>query len=150
MPFTEADRRFVRGNFPHIDEQFVVTSVRDTDYNCIAWAADDTERHWWPGGTSYWPNPTDAWPTVAAFKAVFKALGYEECATGGVEKDFEKVSIYIDNRGYVTHMARQLQDGNWTSKLGYEHDIQHVAPECLRGQAYGEPHAFMRRPRGSP
>jgi hypothetical protein len=37
---------------------YQVTSPRDSDYNCIAWAAGDTHNWWWPGGDvgkEYWP-----------------------------------------------------------------------------------------------
>jgi hypothetical protein len=35
--------------FPRLSEStFAVTSPPDRFYNCIAWAAGDTEHLWWP------------------------------------------------------------------------------------------------------
>jgi len=34
---------------------YQVTSNIDFAYNCIAWAAGDIERFWWPSGQAYWP-----------------------------------------------------------------------------------------------
>ena len=35
-----------------------VTSPADDGYNCIAWAATETDRWWWPDpfGAGYWPE----------------------------------------------------------------------------------------------
>jgi hypothetical protein len=44
-----------------------------------------------------------------------------------------------------THAARQLPDGQWTSKLGKYVDIEHSAPEDVAGGVYGEVMQFMKR-----
>jgi len=35
---------------------FVETSPEDIRYNCVAWAAEDKDRWWWPDEDSYWPE----------------------------------------------------------------------------------------------
>lgn len=78
-------------------------------------------------------------------------LGYEVCDLNdvGLDVDFEKVAIYaIESE--VRHMARQLSDGKWTSKLGSQindPDICHDNLEMLEGGRYGRVACIMRRRR---
>jgi len=55
------------------------------------------------------------------FIRAFEALGFQRCETAEVEGD-----------GHVTHAARQMPDGRWSSKLGTEQDIAHEL-EALDG-----------------
>jgi hypothetical protein len=62
--------------------------------------------------------------TVAAFVEAYRSIGYEPCEHGGHELGLEKVAIFsLDDR--PTHVARQLPNGRWSSKLGGEEDIEH-------------------------
>ncbi len=74
---------------------------------------------------------------LGAYISAFGTLGYERCANGSLEEDFEKVAIYESPSGYVVHMARQLHTGRWTSKLGGLEDIEHASPAELEGREYG-------------
>ncbi len=128
---------------------FTVTSPASPVYNCIAWAAGDATRWWWPDafGFYYWPDQTSRSETLDAFTAMFRGLGYEICEGSRLEAGFEKVAIYVDGRARPTHAARQLDNGNWTSKLGQEVDIQHDGPnEFPATCSYGVVARFMRRP----
>ena len=102
------------------------TSPESTRYNCIAWAAGDDTDWWWPDPDtdSYWPAAAPFEETMESFRAVFEALGYRECATADLEPGFEKVAIFT-KAGLPKHAARQLPNGNWTSKLGEWQDIEH-------------------------
>src|SRR4051812_32933617 len=100
-----------------------VTSPATSDYNCIAWAAGDTE-HWWQPGI-FWP--TIAAPTAGDVQTLIQAyqsIGFELCADGLLESGFEKVALYGDFFWYL-HAARRLPSGKWTSKLGHDVDIEH-------------------------
>jgi hypothetical protein len=123
-----------------------ITSPATSDYNCVAWAAEDTE-HWWQPGT-YW-LPKD-WPqddaSMAALEQLFAAMGYVDCSMDAREEpDFAKVALYGSGPLY-THAARQLPNGAWTSKLGEEVDIEHDSPEDVAGGIYGDVVAIMKRP----
>ena len=83
--------------------------------------------------------------SVAAYVAAFGVLGYEPCTNGALEDGFEKVAVYALPSG-VTHMARQLDTGRWTSKIGGLEDIEHGSPAELEGVEYGEVAQYMRRP----
>lgn len=58
----------------------------------------------------------------------------------------KKVAIYADQRGIPTHMARQLENGMWTSKCGELEDIEHETLEALQGFLYGSPIQFLSKP----
>jgi len=126
---------------------FAVTSPPDEQYNCIAWAAQDTARFWWPDRmqTAFWPAMAPRAETIEAFVAAFASLRYEECDSPELEADFQRVAIYaIEDR--PTHAARQLPNGRWTSKLGKAEDIQHL-PEDIEGSLYGRVVRILRRRR---
>jgi hypothetical protein len=129
---------------------YQVTSPPDPVYNCIAWAAGRTTEWWWPdrGRFEYWPPGAARDETVAAFVAAFATLGYVCCADGALEPGWEKVAIYATVAG-PTHMARQLPNGRWTSKLGPDDDIEHSL-EGLVSPVYGAVVPFLRRPAPHP
>lgn len=119
------------------------TSNASPDYNCVAWAAGDTENWWQPG--VFWPKdmPQDDVGIGALEQAFFK-LGYESGADDSLEPGWEKVALYGSGFMY-THAARQLPDGKWTSKLGSGIDIEHDTPDVVSGGLYGEVVEFMKR-----
>lgn len=122
------------------------TSEPNEHYNCIAWAAGDDTRWWWPAANNprtYWPHPNRV-RTRESFIRAFETLGYSLCDGGKIEAGYEKVAFYEDNNGWVTHAARQLNDGKWTSKLGIDFDLSHGL-RALEGPEYGKVAFFMRR-----
>lgn len=124
-----------------------ITSKATTDYNCIAWAVGEDDRWWWPSDDYYWPS-ADRGPSYANFERMLLGLGYSRCANGELEAGQEKVVIYTKGKGRrmeVTHASRQLEGGEWTSKLGPSEDISHDLPKNLRSRAYGVPYAFFKR-----
>lgn len=131
--------------FPRLEEEgYRQTSKHTPEYNCIAWAAGDADRWWWPSPEAYWPPGIAEDATLECFVAAFRTRGYEPCADGALEDGFEKVALYADAAGIPTHAARQLPSGRWTSKLGTEVDIEHTLPG-LEGPAYGKVTVFLRR-----
>lgn len=133
--------------FPRLrNSRFLITSPDTPFYNCIAWAAGDSSRWWWPtprGG--YWPQGAPRTLTLDSFVAAFASIGYERCEDGSAEAGFEKVAIYTDAHGVPTHAARQSESGlSWLSKLGAMEDIQHSL-FGLEGSAYGTVAAYLRR-----
>jgi hypothetical protein len=66
-----------------LDKGFEITSPMDPTYNCIAFAAGDVERCWWPGGRSgfFWPIP-GAESTLDAFEAQTAVAGRDERIRG--------------------------------------------------------------------
>ena len=76
---------------------------------------------------------------------LFAGEGFSICVDELLEPGFEKVAIYAFV-GLFTHVARQLSDGQWTSKVGQFEDITHPSPANLAGGIYGNIHSIMRRP----
>jgi hypothetical protein len=128
-----------------------LTSLATPQYNCIAWAAEDTGHFWWPDRMQlgYWPPGVARETTLDAFVAAYRTLGYEPCGDGEFDLGYQKVAIYC-RLGKPTHAARQLPTGEWTSKLGKAVDISHDTPaEVLQHpgcSSYGLPTLFLRRP----
>lgn len=126
-------------------ESHRITSPRDPRYNCIAWAAGDTTRWWWPDpfGQSYWPADVQREETLEAFIQAYVKLGYLPCDNGTYEPGCEKIVIYT--QGKPTHAARQLTSGQWTSKLGQSFDIEHQTCQGVEGMVYGRAAQYLRR-----
>lgn len=139
------DRAALEQAFPGLrGTDYKVTSPETDRYNCIAFAAGDQTRRWWPHASRHWPEGVPMEETVAAFEEVFAKLGYESCATGELEPEKDKVVLYVDTDGKPTHMARQRLM-MWHSKLGDEWDIVHEL-RALEGVNYGTVHAYFARP----
>jgi hypothetical protein len=139
-------------SFPGLDDgNHEITSERSGVYNCIAWAAGDDSRWWWPDagddlGISYWPDGAPRSEEPGCFVSAFVTLGHAICKDGSLEEGLEKVAIYHLDYGRPTHAARQLPDGAWTSKLGQGFDVSHTL-EAIEGPAYGLATLFLARPR---
>ncbi len=144
-----AVRNAIRSQFPNLKAKtFKITSPQTADYNCIAWAAGDTRRYWWPIAISfnaYWPEGVSRLVAKESFIMAFETLGYEPCSDGKLEANYEKVVLYVDTDGKPSHMARQLPSGIWTSKLGQGNDIEHQTARGLEGSLYGKVSLYMKR-----
>jgi hypothetical protein len=139
----------VLADFPALaTDRWSITSEATDQYNCVAWAAQETRRWWWPSESDddYWPLATRE-ETPEAFKRAFAMKrGYEGCDGAELELGWEKIVLYVLD-GKPTHMARQLADGSWTSKLGPGRDIMHHTLAALEGPMYGAARHFMKRRR---
>jgi hypothetical protein len=138
----------LEGVFPHlVRSAYAITSPSTPEYNCIAWAAGDTERWWWPltGSFAYWPSNVPVQETLDAFIKAFGSIGFTACGNANIEHGYEKVALYVDENGKPTHAARQLSSGRWTSKLGKIQDIEHEL-DGLTGEVYGVVAQVLKRP----
>lgn len=132
--------------FPKLEnEGYKITSLPTYNYNCIAWAVGENHRAWWPDKNLqlYWPEDIPREATMEAFTQMFAEFGYTPCDTSDLEEGFEKVAIYLKENS-VTHASRQLPSGEWTSKLGPQHDISHTLTG-LDGPAYGNVSQILKR-----
>jgi hypothetical protein len=125
-----------------------LTSEPTTQYNCIAWAAGQNDRWWWPDDDSYWPAGVPREETIEAFTLAFEQMGYSTCASAILEYECEKVALFADHAGVPTHASRQLPTGQWTSKCGRLDDIEHASLEAIGGAGayeYGDVVRIMSR-----
>lgn len=79
--------------FPNLTpDNHEVTSEKTIKYNCIAWAARNTDRWWQPG--VHWPIQASREDLgIGDLVLAFKSLGYHECSDGKLELGFEKLAI---------------------------------------------------------
>jgi len=135
-----------------IKSGYQVTSPRTPQYNCIAYAGADTTKKWDCGGLPrpgyYWPPGATRGASIEALVSAFQCIGFEFCNSNDCETGYERVALYVDKEGKWTHAARQLADGNWSSKLGDCEDIRHPTPEALSNGVYGRVIHYMRRTLG--
>jgi hypothetical protein len=118
-------------------EPLVITSIATGDYNCIAWALEETNRFYWTGPKEffYWPDDLSREETIDSFIQLFAKHGYAICANALKEKGFTKIALFA-KEGLPTHAARQLPNGLWTSKLGVLEDVRHTL-SAISGGIYG-------------
>ena len=133
---------------------FAITSGWSERYNCIAWAVGESHRWWSPlaEDEGYWPAGHQPDATTETVQAGLAMARFEACTDGSLAAGVEKIALFADERGF-THVARQLESGRWTSKLGSDSDIEHDL-EALEGfddspdaYRYGRVVGFMSRPR---
>jgi hypothetical protein len=133
--------------FPGLRGQpYQIKSPRDQRYNCIAFAAGESQSWWWPdaAGEDAWPAGVARAETMDAFRDAFATLGYVVCDDDQLEPGFEKVALFA-LAGVPKHAARQLITGRWLSKLGPREDIEHALHD-LTGMIYGAVVLIMKRP----
>ena len=99
----------------------------------------------WPDEDSFWPAGIPVENEIESFVALFASQGYEISDDSDIEPGVEKVALYADING-PTHAARQIPNGRWTSKLGGQVDVEHLAPETVSGGAYGDVVVILCRP----
>jgi hypothetical protein len=92
---------------------------------------------YWPGG------PVE--DTLEEWIRAYGTLGYRVSNSAVLESGSEKLAIYADSE-LPLHVARQLQSGYWTSKLGPREDIEHEL-DGLVGEQYGRVVVILSRPR---
>jgi hypothetical protein len=125
-----------------------ITSQATDAYNCVAWIERDLDRWWEPG--FYWPlgipEPvSDA--DLDCYIELFESLGYELCKSPDLEQGYLKVAIYCE-QGRFQHVAKQLPNGEWSSKIGPLHDVRHEGIDLLEGVGVwnlAQAEVYMRR-----
>ena len=147
------DLQQTRKEFPRLTAtNHWITSPVDSTYNCIAWAAGEERRNWWPvpgSRSTYWPDGVTLSADRQAFIDAYATIGFEPCSNGDLEPGIEKIALFekVDVVGNkrIQHAARQCPDGNWTSKLGSGADISHSEAEDVGGGTYGEIACYLSR-----
>jgi hypothetical protein len=129
-----------------------LTSEETPDYNCLALCAGKTDD-WWGPYVIPPERPGIIWPpgvhpdnTPGDWGAALATVGFVPCEDSRLEEGFVKVALYANSRGDATHVAIQLADGRWKSKLGIFEDIEHDDPGALEGGLYGAVHSYLKRP----
>jgi hypothetical protein len=124
---------------------YTITSPRDPQYNCIAFAVGDITHFWDDVGLPgcYWPSGVPGSDTITGWTRIFEIHGYTETEDRSLELEYEKIAIYVSPDG-PEHVARQKASGIWTSKTGRGVYIEH-ALESIEGDFYGKVTKIMKR-----
>lgn len=133
--------------FPNLAaDGYEVAGDPTPEFNCIAWALGITDRRWdCDVPESYWPPALTRNSRVDTLMRLFAEQGFSLCGNDLPEPGFDKIAIYAFV-GQFTHVARQLENGLWSSKIGRLETITHPSPASLSGGIYGFVHCIMRRP----
>lgn len=130
-----------------------ITSPRTVEYNCLAWAIGITwawmDPHQFAAGYYWLPGIEREW-SMSSIRKTFATVGYtEETDNRELEPGYEKVAIFLEEDGSPLHFAKQLPDGQWTSKLGRGNDISHATLYDLEGSetGYGKVGPILKRQR---
>ena len=125
-------------------EPFEITSPETSAYNCVAWAMHDSER-WWEADENYfWKDGVSLDNTISTFIQLFEQLGFTVCSNFALEKSHEKIVLFSNGDGICSHVARQLENGLWTSKLGVSYDVMHTL-DGMEDGIYGKVVVVMKK-----
>ena len=152
MPLEDLDKLFTQ----LVCDRNTITSTQTIDYNCVAWALGIQNQWCEPFGVIVPAPPPDyCWTDhrppdslLSTYVTFFESHGFELSDDDVLEKGYAKVTIYLLD-GMFTHVARQLSNGRWTSKIGKLEDIQHALAEIESPEdqpyGYGRASVFMKR-----
>ena len=78
-----------------------MTSKKNPDYNCVAWAADWDKSRWIdpiqpPEPGVEWPDDLPRGYSVEHFMRIFSKIGYSPCDNPDLEQGFDKVAFWDD------------------------------------------------------
>ena len=134
---------------PGVAGHYRRTSDPTLDYNCLAWAVENDKKWFDPQRFCvgyYWPAGIDREWNMTNVLQLLALYGYTERADGAhVEGGYVKVAIYADSDNSPTHFARQLPNGNWTSKAGELMDFEHDNLQCLECDDYGQLERILKK-----
>ncbi len=132
--------------FPNsFEHPFEITSPETADYNCLAWALGDSE-HWWEADENCtWIDGIEYNQSLTALTSLFEKFNFELSENILFEEGFEKIAFFSDDNINCTHVARQLDENLWTSKLGVSYDVSHQI-QALENGIYGQVILILKRP----
>ncbi len=135
-----------RNGFPRLGDEYEVLAPATARYNCIGWSLGDTSS--W-----VWPRQAGQPATLDDFDSLYAYHGYRRVNRLDYRPDPDQDRVVLYARGRedggadVTHAARQLRDGSWSSKLGSLPLIRHLHPDDVAGPSYGVPWVMYVRAR---
>ena len=141
------------------EQNFIYSSKKRKGYNCFAYAVGEENKD--IDMTSFSKrfdiskaglskDPLDH--TIEGYIKLLRGFyQFEVCEDGELEAEFTKIVLYEgvspeDKEIGFSHIALQLKNGMWRSKLGTWEDITHLAPETIEGDYYGRPVVYMKHP----
>jgi hypothetical protein len=135
----------IKYHFPNLKKghNFKFTSFNTDQYNCISWAFEITNRR-----TQLYDHLGKGIIDADEYIQLFNKKGFCETQNRLFEKNKIKIAVYLKKDAFnydFKHVARLLENGKWTSKLGDWEDIEHETPEDLIGASYGNNIIIMEK-----
>ena len=93
-----------------------------------------------------WPGDLPQNDHAETYIRFFEQHGYQLADGPFVEPGFTKIAIYVEDDKF-RHVARQLRNGQWSSKIGSKEDVIHelTALESHGPFGYGAASIFMKK-----
>lgn len=134
--------------YPNLTEKnYRKTSDATINYNCVSWVFGN-KNEW----KDFYLLPNYEYNEDLSCNDYIKHFsrnGFKLCNDGDYEKGKQKIALYENRAGEFTHVAMQLSETEWTSKLGEFEDIAHLGFESLEGTGHkdrcGKVLYFMER-----
>ena len=75
---------------------YKISSPQNYRYNCIAWAASNDTKWWWPDpqNIGFWPPGVPREVSLESFILAFEHLGFSLCDNQDFEEGYEKVAFF--------------------------------------------------------
>jgi hypothetical protein len=133
-------------DYPYLKGNYTKTSDETILYNCVAYVLGEYDKIY----SSYeeegiWIDGLEKTHTPKNYADFFKKIkGFEICKNADFDDKYEKIAIYGLEDEFL-HVAIQLQNGKWSSKIGEYEDIEHNSLKAVGGGRYGYPIIFMQR-----
>jgi len=129
------------------DDQFEYKSDVDPKYNCVAWVLGITNRFIDPDSELTWPVELEKNYSIETYVSYFKKQGFRICSDDKYDDNIIKIALYADEHGDFAHVAIQVNEKIWWSKMGRLDDIQHKTLNSLAATKqcgdYGNVYAYM-------
>ncbi|MBI4648181.1 MAG: hypothetical protein HY738_16760 [Bacteroidia bacterium] len=132
-------------NFPNsFDAQFEISSPKTCKYNCLAWAMNDNTKWWDYEDDYYWVAGIEKNGKLKTFIKLLECFNYKKTNTASYESGYDKIALFSKDKIECTHLAKQLKEEIWTSKLGSSYDVLHTLKGIENG-IYGDVKIIMKR-----
>jgi hypothetical protein len=136
---------FVDKSFPNsLLEPFKITSPETASYNCLAWALNDTSKWYENDDDYYWFEGIEKNNTLETIQKIFVNFGFIKTENTEYQVGIERIALFSKDNIECTHLARQQDKDQWTSKLGSSYDVNHTLKSIENG-IYGNVVIIMEK-----
>jgi len=135
----------IEKSFPNsYKEPFEITSSETPDYNCLAWALNDNSKWYESDDDYFWFNDIARDNLLTTIQKIFENLGFHQTNFAKYQIDYERIALFSIDNNECSHLARQIDEDKWTSKLGSSYDVNHSIKSIENG-IYGNAVIFLER-----
>lgn len=131
--------------FPNSEkEPILIQSPETSTYNCVAWVLGKMDAWYEPDLDYDWIAGLPMENDLATMQKFFEYFAFEGCEKPSLSDFSEEIIALFAKDGIFTHVAKRLENGRWTSKMGNSYDVEHSLTSISDG-LYGEVVLYMRK-----